>query len=340
MAPVGPWIPISLSEFSRRMSHNRKVGLFVALTLFVIGGMILNFSKARGLFTPTHTIKIVAPKVGALKVGAPVALSGVRVGSVAAIELTEDRRAVEISIRILRKYPVHGDAKFVFEQSGLLGDEFVAIIPQDNAVAPLEHGSVVQAEMPFNLQEAAKSATTLLTKLDGAVEKIQGAVERVDRVLLTETTLTNLAETAVNFRKVSAEANETLGEVRKVVVQNSPTVSSTLSNLNAVTLRLDSVANQADQFMKDQKPSLAQTLNNANAASEDLKAITGDLREGRGPAGALLHDEGLRVQLASTLTNLATVSSNLARFGLLYKPPQPRKTLTNAVKYTGRDPMK
>lgn len=322
------------------MSSPRKVGLFVAFTLAVIAGMILNFSKSRGVFTPSLTFDIVAERVGGLKVGAPVALSGVPIGSVSGIDLTDDRRSVKITVRVVKKYPIHADAKFGIEQSGFLGDEFVSIVPQKNEKPPLENGATVRAETPFNLQDAARSATALLGKLDTAVERINSAVERVDQKLLTEATLTNLSETAVNFRLASAEATEALHDVRRLVTNNSPTITATFSNLNTLSVQLATVATNVDGFLAEQKPAIGEVLGNASAATADLKSMTADLRAGRGVAGALLADEALRLQLGGALTNMATVSSNLARFGILYKPPQPRKVLTNQVKYTGRDPWK
>jgi len=322
------------------MSSPRKVGLFVAFTLAVIAGMILNFSKSKGLFSPSFTIRIVSDRVGGLKAGAPVTLSGVPVGSVSGIDLTEDRRAVEISIRVLRKYPIYGDAKFGIEQSGFLGDEFVSIVPRENAKPQLDEGAIVRAETPFNLQDAARSATALLAKLDTAVDRINGAVERVDQTLLTEATLTNLAETAANFRRASSEANATLSDVRRLVTNNSPVVAATFSNLASLSARLSTVATNVDLFLAEQKPALGLVLSNASEAAADLKLMAADLREGRGVAGALLSDDSLRRQLGGAMTNLAIASSNLARFGILYKPPQPKKVLTNQVKYTGRDPWK
>jgi hypothetical protein len=52
-------------------------------------------------------------------------------------------------------------------------------------------------------------------------------------------------------------------------------------------------------------------------------------------AGAALKDEALRTQFGEMIGNLTTVSSNLAKFGLLYKPKTGIKQ-TNDLKYTGR----
>ncbi len=318
------------------MSPSKKVGVFVAFTLAIIAGMILNFSKGSSYFKPAITVRVLTEKVGGLKVGAPVALSGVPVGHVTGIDLSEDHREVEIRLRIERRYPVHGDAKFGIEQSGFLGDEFVSIVPRKNEKAALEDGAIVRAESPFNLQEAARSATQLLGKLDTAIDRINDAVVRVDEKLLNDSTLTHLAQTAANVRLASAEAAAALGDVRQIVSNNTPVVGQTLSNLGRLTLRLDSLATNVDQFITEQRPAVSNAIANAGAVTEDLRGITADLRAGRGVAGGLLSDDALRLQLGAALTNLATTSSNLANFGILYKPPRPRKPQTNQMRFPSK----
>ncbi|MFO1459665.1 MAG: MlaD family protein [Verrucomicrobiota bacterium] len=321
------------------MSSARKVGLFVLFTLALIAAMILNFSKGRGLFTSTYTIRIATSEVGGLKEGAPVSISGVPVGSVSRIELTPDRKIVEISAKILSRYPVRRDARFSIDQSGFLGDQYVSITPQGATAPVISDNEIVQAEKPFDLQETARSATALLGKLDIALDRINGAVRKVDEQLITTETLTNLTASAANLRRATEEAAATLEDARRLVQTNAPAVSGVLSNLTAMTGTLKGTALQLDGLVTEERPALKELVSNADAATADLKSITADLRSGRGVAGALLQDEALRLQMGSALTNLATVSSNLARFGIFYKPRQPRppSSATNRVVRLGKD---
>lgn len=320
------------------MSPARKVGLFVLVTLILIAAMILNFSKGLGLFAPTYTFRIVSTEIGGLKVGVAVTMSGVPVGRVIGFELTADRKAVEISVRLLSRYPVRRDARFEIEQSGFLGDQYVGITPQGDTEPFLAENELAYAQAPFDLQETARSATALLGKLESALDRINGAVGRVDEQLITTETLTNLTASAANLRLASEEAKGAMVDVRLLLRTNSPVVTGTLSNLNALTHTLDGTARQLDALVTEQRPLVRDAVANAGAATADLKLITTDLRQGKGVAGALLNDESLRLQLGSAFTNLATVSSNLARFGLLYKPPGSRPRLTNAIRQLGKDP--
>ncbi|MBN8245907.1 MAG: MCE family protein [Verrucomicrobia bacterium] len=320
------------------MSSERKVGVFVLATLVLIAGMILNFSKGRGLFASTYTVRVRSVEVGGLKKDAPVSISGVTVGNVTGIELTEDRRAVEVSARILSRYPIRSDARFSIDQSGFLGDQYVAIAPRGDTAPFLNDNDIVQAEQPFDLQETARSATALMGKLDVALDRINSAAKRLDEQLLTPATLTNLSASAANLRLATEEAVGTLADARTLLRTNAPAVAGALSNLSTITGTLKGTAIQLDAFVAEQRPALGTLVSNATETTGDLKRITADLREGRGSAGALLYDDGLRLQLGSAFTNLATASSNLARFGIFYKPRPPRVPSTNRMRLLGKDP--
>lgn len=312
-----------------------KVGFFVLLALVLIALLLVNFSKGRGLFTPSYLVYVGSENVGGLKAGASVLMSGVPVGSVDSIDLTKDGRSVVITTRILKQFSIHRDARFEIEQSGFLGDQFVSIVAGKNEAPMLQDGDRVVAQQPFNIQEAARSAMGLMSKLDAALIRINGAVDRVDRTLLNEVVLTNLSASAVNIRSVSTRADALVTEAQALVHSQSPVIASAISNFNTLSFTLVGVSSNLSVTLDAARPEVVSVLHNASEAVQEIKTIAGDLQSGRGVAGALLKDEAMRLQFGSAVTNLNIVSSNLARFGILYTPKQPKR-LTNDTRYTGR----
>jgi hypothetical protein len=116
-------------------------------------------------------------------------------------------------------------------------------------------------------------------------------------------------------------------------------IALTLSNLNALSVTMRGVATNLDATLDSARPELQRALHNAADATTDVKQLVADLQQGKGIAGAALKDDTLRAQFGTMLTNLTTVSSNLARFGILYSPKQSRP-LTNDTRYTGRGPFR
>ena len=320
--------------------HARKVGLFVVVALALLALLILNFSKGATLWTPTIHITVESQNVGGLKPGASVLISGVPVGLVESIDLGAEGRKVMILCRLQKRYAnIHKDARWEIEQSGFLGDQFVSIVPILNEGPLLQDGAVVQAQQPFNLQEAARSAVGLMQRLDATAGKLDSAVARVDRVLLSESTLSDLTNSFASIRRLSDKADLTLTDIQQLVRTNSPAVAATLSNLSVFSQTLTGVATNLNAVVDSNKASLQASLASLQTAATDLKGLTADLQAGRGLAGALLKDEGLHLQFGGMLTNLVVLSSNLSRHGILWKP-RSVQPLTNSTVYSGRSPFR
>jgi phospholipid/cholesterol/gamma-HCH transport system substrate-binding protein len=325
-------------------SSSRKVGLFVFAGLAIIGFLLVNFSKGSSLWRPGWILNVQASNVGSLRPGAVVTMSGVRVGTVEDIRLSDGGRAVLIACRMSPKITLHGDAKIDIEQSGFLGDQYVAVIPQDNSGPVLTDGAILKAREPFNLIETARDAGKLLAKLDSAVSNINSAIGRVDRILLSEQSLIEITNTIASFRHASASTERTLGEIESLVLTNRGTISGTFSNLNHFTARLSGIADQVstvatnlNEIVMTNRSDLRETLLALKDTSTGLHGIVTDLDQGKGTAGALLKDEQLRLQIDAMVGSLATASSNLAKYGLLYKPRR-IEPLTNNTRYSGRGP--
>ncbi|NBP24630.1 MAG: MCE family protein [Proteobacteria bacterium] len=329
-----------------RKTPAAQVGLFVLIGLVLIAALLIHFSKGASFWRSGRTILISAGNVGGLAVGAPVNMSGVRIGSVQDISLSADGRRVAIRCRIEKPVTIHGDARFEIEQSGFLGDQFVAIIPTRNAAPPLQDGAEVIAVDPFNLQEAARSAVGLMTRLDQVVE-------RVDRMILSASTLKDVTNTLANLRRTSERLDRTLVEVESLVSSEKPAVAATVSNLQAFSAtltplagqvgalasRADSLLVRADTLVATNEAALREAVGGFRDASLAVRDIAQDLQAGRGAVGSLLKDPKLQAELGATVGHFATVSSNLARNGLFWKPKRV-EPLTNTTGYPGRGPFR
>src|ERR1043165_2944807 len=120
-----------------------RVGLFVFLGIILVILLLLGFSKGLNILTPTYVLRLKAKSVGGLKARAGVLLSGVPVGNVVSSDVDPEGKGVMIKLAIQAKYQVRSDARFVIDQFGFLGDQFVAIFPQSTTAPVLPPGSVV-----------------------------------------------------------------------------------------------------------------------------------------------------------------------------------------------------
>src|SRR5687768_14538859 len=128
-----------------------KVGLFVLVTLVILGGLMVLFSKGASVFTSTYEVRLKTTNVGLLIEGAPILMAGVQVGTIDRIRLDAGGKSVTLSAQIESRFRIFRDARFVIDQIGLLGDQYVSVIPEANEGPWLKDGDEVLCEEPFNM---------------------------------------------------------------------------------------------------------------------------------------------------------------------------------------------
>ena len=293
-----------------------KVGMFVFIGLALLALLVIQFSKGTSLFRGAYTLQLHVSNAGGLKPRAGVLLAGVQVGSVTDIKLAEGGTNVTMILKIYKEFPIYHDARFVIEQAGFLGDQFVSVIPTSNAPPVLADGAVVECQEPFNLQEVARSAAGFMTHIDETAQKVDASVTDLRRVVLNAETLTNFAATLHNLRTVSEQAMVTVNDINGIVATNGAQVGLAVSNVLYFSEELRVLADAANALVATNGPEITAAVNNIESSTETLKQLMTNLQSGKGLAGTLLQNEQLSSSVQAIANNLTTASSNLNRLGL------------------------
>ncbi len=306
-----------------------KVGLFVFIGLVLLGALMLQFSKGAGtLFRKTYVLRLHADNLGSgLKKRAYVLMSGVQVGNVSDIKLSPDGKRVTIFLKIYHDYVVHSDAEFRIEQSGFLGDQYVAIVPQENAGPILTDNASVDCQPPLNLQEVARSAGGFIKRVDETVKQLNDIVADVRRLVLNQETLTNAAATVRNLREASERAVTAVNEVEMLLATNAPAISQSSSNISVFSTQLNEFADSLKGIVATNRESVSAAVKNFESSTAVLKSMIDDVNAGKGPAGALLRNEQIAADLTAIASNLSITTSNLNRsglWGIMWAKKQPR----------------
>ena len=301
-----------------------KVGMFMFVCFAVLAALLLQFSKGVTLFRHTYTIILNSGNVGGLKPRAQVLMSGVQVGTVLRTELSQQGTNVSIYLKIYSQFVIRDNALFKIEQSGFLGDQFVAIYPGSSEGKPLGNNDVAHAQEPFNLQEVARATSGFIQRLDVTAKKLDAAIDDVRRLVLNEKTLTNFSDTIVNFRQASEDALTTIDNLNGLIKTNGVPASTAISNLMLFSTQLQAVADHADNLITTNGPQLSMAISNVQTSTAMLTNLLSGLESGKGLAGAVLKDEELSGNITGVANNLAVTTSNLNRLGfwhwLWYKP--------------------
>jgi phospholipid/cholesterol/gamma-HCH transport system substrate-binding protein len=314
-----------------------KVGLFVFVCLVLLGALLLQFSKGVTFFHKTYTVILETANVGGLRAEAGVLMSGVKVGHVSKTQLSLQGTNVSIYLDIYSQFAMRDDARFVIEQSGFLGDQYIAIYPGLNEGRLLTNGSIAHVEPPFNLQDAARSANDFIKDIRGTAKKLDGAIEDVRRLVLNEKTLTNIAFTVSTLQQVSADALATVDNVNLLIQTNGGPIDLAISNLVIFSQKLDTIAQSAQTIVDTNGPAIAAAISNIQTSTAILTNLLGDVQAGKGLAGGLIKNQPMADNVAAITANLAITTSNLNRLGLwhfIWYHPKEAKTNASS-KYPG-----
>jgi ABC-type transporter Mla subunit MlaD len=311
-----------------------KVGLFVFIGLVLLAVLLIQFSKGTSLFRGTYDLRLHAPNIGGLKLKSGVLLAGVPVGSVHEIQLEPSGTNVTIILQIYKDYSIYHDARFVIEQSGFLGDQYVSVIPTTNSLPVLTNNADVECQSPFNLQEVARGAAGFIQRLDETAKKLDASVTDLRAQVLNAQTLANFGSAVTNLRVVTEQALVTVSDINGLIITNGVQVGVVMSNLVLFSSQLNGLGDSAAGLLATNGANLTAATKNIQDLTVTARQIAADVQSGKGLAGTLLQNPQLSTNVQLLARNLSEVSSNLNRFGLWHilwshDPPG-----TNAVKDT------
>jgi phospholipid/cholesterol/gamma-HCH transport system substrate-binding protein len=307
-----------------------KVGIFVAVGLVLLAVLVLEFSQSSFFARPHYEILLHAKTASGLKVKSQVLMAGFPVGTIADIKLAPDGKEAVITLSIYKKFEIYDDARFVIEPAGLLGDQYISVVPTANKGTKYPEGKPPQAEEPFNYGELAKQVTSFVPRINEAATNLNGAIADIRRDLITERTLTNLAVALENLRTVTDHASSAVDNLNAVITTNRPAINQSGSNLVAFTERIQGIADKLHGLVDTNTPDINTAVKNIESATEVLKSLLDDVKAGKGLAGKLIKDDELAANVAQIASNLSITTSNLNRVGLWgilwkKKAPSPKK---------------
>jgi phospholipid/cholesterol/gamma-HCH transport system substrate-binding protein len=318
-----------------------KVGLFVFIGLALLAVLLIQFSKSTSLWRGSYELHLRAANVGGIKPRAGVLLAGVQVGSVAGIRLAPDGKSVTIDLKIYSEFPIYHDARFVIEQSGFLGDQYISVIPTDNNPPLLSNNDTVDCQSPFNLQQVARDAAGFIQRMDETAKKLDASVTDLRSQVLNAQTLGNFGIAITNMKAFTLQALNTVQDINALINTNGAQVSLAASNAVLFSSELIQLADSAKATLATNSANIDSATRNFADTSAIIKQLAADLQAGKGLAGTVLQNPELATNLQAIAANLAVTSSNLNRLGLWgimwsHKPPATNHSSSTTNKPTRR----
>lgn len=320
-----------------------KVGLLLVTAaavaigfVFVLGG----FSLGSGF-----TVFVDYDYVGNLQEGAPVKVSGIKVGRVEAVRFVGGREVdakgrrvhvrVEAWIRDDVRQAVREDAEYFINTAGVLGEQYVEIVPgRDDQSPAVATGAVVRGSDPprtdlvvSRLYEVLDGVSSVLREDRDAIRDLlrnsAGAVAEANRLLAAHRDdvgrlLGSSAALAQEATTTLSKVNTGLGNpavVRSLLVDADALLVSAKTSLDtftpaAVGLLTDAkratstlTAERIDRGLAAAEVAAA-AANKAGGLIDNVDGLVTDVRAGKGTAGALLAREEVYADIRELIRDL------------------------------------
>ncbi len=287
-----------------------KVGLLVILALGVLGAFVFllgNFSTSDG-----RTFYVDFKFVGNLAEGAPVKVSGIKVGKVEEIQFHAGKRDPKLDRRVFVRLKVwvedratkaiRSDSSFFINTQGVLGEQYLEITPgnlDDPESKQLASGAILVGEDPpradlvvARLYTFLETVTDLLKNERASIVSIvkNGAksLKTLDEIL-TENRA-KIKKLLDDADKLVVEATELSQDVR-TGLGGGKTLRSTLANVNRMThtlnreldpllakakTALDSAAELGKVIGPEERKKLLKVLDRILTITEKVDRMAGD----------------------------------------------------------------
>ncbi len=324
-----------------------KDGLLILVSSAILVAFIFilgNFSLRSGF-----NIYVDYDYVGSLQAGAPVKVSGIKVGKVQAVDFWGGKEDPKLGKRVQVRVNVwiedrvrdsiRSDAEFFINTAGVLGEQYLEIVPGRDfdkpPIAPLAviHGAPAVHDPPrtdlvvARLYEVLDGVAAVLRDDRDAIKNLlansANAVKEANQILVDNRgaigeLITSGAALAKEAKVTLVKVNNGLGDGRAVATLISDAsgtmraAQSTMSTLTPSAQALMTDATRVTNIITEQRidkaidaaDKAASAAGKAGGLIDNVNGMVTDLRAGKGTAGALLAKDDIYADLRELIRDL------------------------------------
>lgn len=286
-------------HYSHRLSSTKLaqlVGTFVLVPLLGLVVVGIFMAKAEHLFEDKYLLHTSIGKSYGLEPGAPVLVSGIKIGRVAAVEFA-DQGAIDVTLQLLSKYQdkVREDSVARVLKSGLfVGQAQIGIAMGSRLARPLPDGGMIRSVEPQELGDLVndvkpvlESVQRTLLRIESVTNDVHTAVQTGGRVLgNVEQVSRELPALAASVHRAVESVERTTATLPEVVGSAKRTLAvaeGVASDVRAATKKLPMIIETTQEAIRNIKTStesmkgvshdLPRLVQTAHAAAEDVQTI-------------------------------------------------------------------
>ena len=276
-------------------AERARVGVLISIGTIAFIALVL-FARRPMFFDRQREYQSTFQDVAGLNVGDEVRYGGVRVGSVAALEIdSAPPSAIRVRFRVRRSTPIRSDTRASVTQLGLLGQPYLALEPGRGGGTTLAEGSTIPSESTMSVQDAMRRLSASLDRADSVFATLD-RLAQANPLARLDTTLAR-ADTLVRGATVGSERLLTR-------------LDDASRQLAALLTRSERLVGVIDTAVAEARPGLTSTQREALETLRETRSLVVELRTALEEGGGV--DQLVR-NLSSASENFARLSARLER---------------------------
>ena len=277
---------------SRSYRHELGVGVMVLIAAVLTGWMALKV----GSFGMGDHKKYTADftNVAGIHHGSGVSVSGVNVGRVDGIRLTDG--GAQLTLLVSPSVTLHADAKALIRARSVLGEKYVAIEPGSSNSPELEGRHIPNTQGQVEIDELLMAAGSLLEGVD--TQKLANAIDAFSAALEDDPERpTRLLEGAESL----------LGELRALANKGSMLAAEgqhAAESVSSLSQQASSLIKRSEQIVAD----LELAVGHLPSTTEGLPLLVGDVRAAAADLRTLIENfSEQKANIEKVLANLSEI---------------------------------
>ena len=293
------------------MKREVKVGIVSIVVVFILI-LGINYLKGTNIFKNNITFYALYQNIDGLQIGAPVTVSGFKVGSVTDIDmLTESNNNLLVTINIEKELVVPKESILKIVNQDLMGTKGVNLIfssSSDNASS----GDTLSSSLESSLQEEVNAQILPFKR------KAEELIVSIDSVMMIVTAVLNK-----DARKDLSKSIESLGEtfslmsssmkkVDGIIDSNEEKISNIIFNMESILSNIEESNSNVNSILSNMSL-ISDSLSNSNLTSlvNNFNTLMTQINSKEGSAGLLLNDDKLYTNLEKTTKELSELIKDI-----------------------------
>lgn len=259
-----------------------------------------------------HTYYACFNDVSGLTRRADVQIAGVKVGWIDTVNLVDNGRRAQATLRVSRDYMLYGDAHGIVRQDGLLGRKYLEIIPGNPLLPAIASGGTLSTP-----SKDAASVDTIMTDVQEIAQSAKEVAHSFQETFGGGDGVQRLQEAIDGFNKAVKNVSSVASSLDGVVARNNEKFDAVLDDLQTFSHDLRQEFPGLSKEVREKVASVSKAVENA---TRPIAEVVQKINDGEGVIGQLVADKQVSCDVRNTIVSVKDYFEKIDRLKVVFDP--------------------